>query len=210
MNTLGKRLTQLREHKGWSKTEVARRLGMKGVSTYANYEYDLREPDNETIKLLAKLFEVSTDYLLGGEDSPINKNIDPMENENKLGKLLRDLRGNLSLREVAKLTGLSHSYISDVEKGYTRTSQTPISPSIDTLQRFSEAYNYPLEKILQSAGYIKPSNNFDEIKTEVDKFLRDENVDDQEIREFLYMIFNEAPQERERLRKIMEAYLDRN
>ena len=35
------------------------------MQTYANYEYGRREPDFETTKKLANLFNVSTDYLLG-------------------------------------------------------------------------------------------------------------------------------------------------
>lgn len=65
MNTLGARLSYLREKKGWTKTYVSKKLGMKTVSTYANWEYDTRQPDNDMIVRLAELFEVPTDYLLG-------------------------------------------------------------------------------------------------------------------------------------------------
>ncbi|AST93046.1 hypothetical protein BC6307_18170 [Sutcliffiella cohnii] len=61
-------LEKLREDKGWSKTEVARRLGMKTVSTYANWEYGLRTPDKEMLARIADLYETSTDYLLGRTD----------------------------------------------------------------------------------------------------------------------------------------------
>lgn len=69
MATLGSRLTYLREKHGWTKTYVAERLGIKTVSTYANWEYDLRQPDNDMLVKIAELFEVSTDYLLGRIDS---------------------------------------------------------------------------------------------------------------------------------------------
>lgn len=65
MESLGQRLSLLREKKGWTKTYVAKKLGMKTVSTYANWEYDTRTPDNEMLVRLAKLYEVTTDYLLG-------------------------------------------------------------------------------------------------------------------------------------------------
>lgn len=64
MQSLGSRLTNLRESEGWSKTYVANRLNLN-LSTYANYEYGNREPDFETIGKLADLFNVSADYLLG-------------------------------------------------------------------------------------------------------------------------------------------------
>lgn len=38
-------------------------------STYSNYESDFREPDFKNIEILADIFEVSVDYLLGRETS---------------------------------------------------------------------------------------------------------------------------------------------
>ena len=74
MTAFSERLISLREARGWSKTYVANHLGLKNMQTYANYEYGRREPDLETTTKLAKLFNVSTDYLLGR---------DPKENDLK-------------------------------------------------------------------------------------------------------------------------------
>ncbi|SFM28576.1 Helix-turn-helix domain-containing protein [Gracilibacillus orientalis] len=73
---------------------------------------------------------------------------------NELGELLKELRGKKSLREVAKDTGLSHSYISDIEKGFRRDTKTPLKPSPETLKRLSDSYDYPYESLLEKAGYI--------------------------------------------------------
>lgn len=35
------------------------------MQVYANYEYGIREPDFDTVIKLAKLYNVTTDYLLG-------------------------------------------------------------------------------------------------------------------------------------------------
>ncbi|QHJ74707.1 transcriptional regulator [Lactobacillus phage JNU_P1] len=51
------------------------------MQTYANYEYGRREPDLETTTKLAKLFNVSTDYLLGR---------DPKEDDLKTADLADD------------------------------------------------------------------------------------------------------------------------
>ncbi|MFJ5964770.1 helix-turn-helix domain-containing protein [Bacillus sp. NPDC093026] len=67
-NMTGKILTELREKHGWSKSTVAKKLGLKAMSTYANWEYGLRKPDGEMIVKIAKLYGVSTDYLLTGKD----------------------------------------------------------------------------------------------------------------------------------------------
>lgn len=69
MSEFSERLTNLRENKGWSKTYVAKTIGLSSMQTYANWEYGRTEPDFETTKKLANLFNVSTDYLLGRETS---------------------------------------------------------------------------------------------------------------------------------------------
>lgn len=38
MSILSKRLTNLREEKGWTKTLVVHKLGLKNLGTYANWE----------------------------------------------------------------------------------------------------------------------------------------------------------------------------
>lgn len=67
---LPQKLEALRNERNWTKTEAARRLGIKTVSTYASWEYGTRHPDRNMIKELATLYNVSTDYLYGLSDSP--------------------------------------------------------------------------------------------------------------------------------------------
>ena len=77
MSEFGERLTNLRESRGWSKTYVAKAIGLSSMQTYANYEYGRREPDFNTVKKLASLFDVSADYLLGrksSDDKPLTRN----------------------------------------------------------------------------------------------------------------------------------------
>lgn len=77
MSEFGERLTNLRESRGWSKTYVAKAIGLSSMQTYANYEYGRREPDFNTVSKLASLFDVSADYLLGrksSDDKPLTKN----------------------------------------------------------------------------------------------------------------------------------------
>lgn len=69
MSDFSKRLAYLRESHGWTKTRVAKSLGMS-LQKYANYEYGRREPDLETIARIAAFYDVSTDYLLGRESPP--------------------------------------------------------------------------------------------------------------------------------------------
>ena len=80
MTEFSKRLTSLRESKGWSKTLVAKQLGLSSMQTYANWEYGRTEPDLEMINKLAniaKYFGVSADYLLGTkQEGHISQDLD--------------------------------------------------------------------------------------------------------------------------------------
>jgi transcriptional regulator with XRE-family HTH domain len=58
----------LREDRDWSQIYVAQKLGLKRSSTYANWEYGIRDPDTETLVRLAQLFGVTTDYLTGASE----------------------------------------------------------------------------------------------------------------------------------------------
>lgn len=66
MSTLGARLKKARERKGLTQTEVAKRTNINN-KTLSRYEKGGSEPDLETLKTLAELYEVSIDYLTGYE-----------------------------------------------------------------------------------------------------------------------------------------------
>lgn len=71
-----------------------------------------------------------------------------------IGAFLRQLRGKRSLREVERISGVSHTYISSLEKGVDPRSGNPITPTPDTLKKLSEAYNHSYTDLLSRAGYI--------------------------------------------------------
>lgn len=74
---------------------------------------------------------------------------------NELGSLLKELRGEKSLREVSKKSGISHNYLSLLEKGIDPRTKAPIKPSPETLKKLAEAYNYSYEELLKVAGYLE-------------------------------------------------------
>lgn len=76
---LGIRINELRRCRGWSQVELANRLGIS-KQTVSNWENDNIQPSIEMLVRLAKLFDVTTDYLLG-LDNCIQLNVDGLPQE---------------------------------------------------------------------------------------------------------------------------------
>lgn len=62
------RLKLLRVQKGMTQLDLAKFLGV-GRATIAGYETKGKQPDYEKLELIADLFNVSVDYLLGRSDN---------------------------------------------------------------------------------------------------------------------------------------------
>jgi len=69
MNILGERLKLAREKKELTQIDVRKITGINN-KTLSGYENGVSEPDFETAKILADLYEVSFDYLVGRTDNP--------------------------------------------------------------------------------------------------------------------------------------------
>ncbi|KKI88639.1 hypothetical protein WQ54_31125 [Bacillus sp. SA1-12] len=97
-NITPKILEKLREQKGWSKTEVARRLGIKTVSTYANWEYGIRTPDKDMLAKIADIYYVSTDYLITGKESDniVNTSNLTKKDEKDIAKRMEQIKKDLT------------------------------------------------------------------------------------------------------------------
>lgn len=125
MPTLGNRLRRARERKGWSQTYVCRKLGLSN-STLSGYERDYREPDAETLSLLARLYEVSVDYLVNGTERTID-NFDKNSDNSTYNHSSRDidqglgdaiLTGVVMVPIVAEISCGEPSYAEDDVLGY--------------------------------------------------------------------------------------------
>ena len=68
-----------------------------------------------------------------------------------IGELLRNLRGERTLREVEREAGIPNSYLSNVESGGKR-------PGLKTLARLADYYDVPLDELLQVAGLPRGNN----------------------------------------------------
>lgn len=68
--TFGKRLSYEREKRNWSQKFAAEKLGISNT-VLSNYERDYREPDNEVLINISRLYDASIDYLLTGVSSKL-------------------------------------------------------------------------------------------------------------------------------------------
>ncbi|WP_342546659.1 XRE family transcriptional regulator [Lysinibacillus sp. FSL K6-4013] len=77
-----------------------------------------------------------------------------------LGELLKELRGDESLRDAAKRIDITYSYLAILERGTDRRTGNPIKPTPETLQRITYAYKYDYFKLIEVAGFSDdPSYN---------------------------------------------------
>ncbi len=67
MIKFSERLKELRTERGLLQSQLGEIMGVRQV-TVCTWENGTRQPDFETLKKIAKYFDVSTDYLLGLED----------------------------------------------------------------------------------------------------------------------------------------------
>jgi transcriptional regulator with XRE-family HTH domain len=102
-----------------------------------------------------------------------------------LGLLLRTARleKGWTQSDVAKRTGLTTGYISNLEQGYVNPKRGPVVPSDDSLRAFSEALELPLEKMHAALGRV-----------------RDHDLDP-EVRGFVEFYEGAPPEDKESLKK---------
>lgn len=70
MDTLGRRIKFARERLGWNQSKFAQELGLKSPMAVSKYEMNQREPDISKLVKIAKLGNISLDWLLTGEEAP--------------------------------------------------------------------------------------------------------------------------------------------
>ncbi len=67
MRIFGERLKEVRQEHGLTIFQVSKQVGISDACI-SRWENDINDPKCEQIVMLAKFFNVSTDYLLGLED----------------------------------------------------------------------------------------------------------------------------------------------
>lgn len=78
MTVLGDRLKKAREIKGFNQLEASKRTKINN-KTLSRYENGGSEPDVESLKTLADIYDVSIDYLVGRTDDPNMKSVEKIQ-----------------------------------------------------------------------------------------------------------------------------------
>jgi len=100
---LSEKLKELRKKIGLTQSDIASQIGISRVG-YTQYELGKREPDYETLKIIAGIFNVTVDYLLGMTELPNpQKLIIPDELKNVRVAFHRGEFEDLTQDEVDKL-----------------------------------------------------------------------------------------------------------
>lgn len=99
---LGKRLKELREDK--TQEEIAKLLGIKRAR-YALYEQNRTEPNIEILNKLAKLYNITVDYITGNtettESDEINSLLETLHKRPEM-KALFNLSKNATKEDIEK------------------------------------------------------------------------------------------------------------
>lgn len=115
---IGGKIAELRKEQGLNQEELARKIGVSR-SALSLYEIDRREPDLETVKKIASLFGVTTDYLLGAEGDTMGTEETTNEITQRVGRNIRSIReqAGLSQDEFAEGFGVSAGAVGMWETG---------------------------------------------------------------------------------------------
>ncbi|WP_176087343.1 helix-turn-helix domain-containing protein [Virgibacillus dokdonensis] len=94
----------------------------------------------------------------------LEKDLKGGDKMSQLGEFLKELRGNKSIREVAKGIGISHTYLSTLEKGYDPRTKKERKPTFEVLSKLAKYYNVSSETLMHKAGYtdLDPLKSFGE------------------------------------------------
>ena len=85
-----------------------------------------------------------------------------IEGDDEIGPLLRRLRGDLSLRDVTRRTGISSSYLSQIERGGRK-------PGSNMLRKLAALYNVDEQEMMKRAGRVGQPDPYSDEAMEVER-----------------------------------------
>lgn len=120
--TLGNRIKQLRQQRGWSQAQLANKLNVH-QKQISGYERDIHSPSIELLVRLAELFNVSLDYI--AFDNREEKNIIPIA-DRELMQVVQQI-DQLSAEDRATIKAVLNTFI--VKNRFQRLASETQEPS---------------------------------------------------------------------------------
>lgn len=157
-NLVGKRLRLAREAKRLTQVQVKHYTNINN-KTLSGYENGVSEPDIDTLKILAKTYETSIDYLVGSTDDPTppaTKQKEPSPEEYVLSaKTLAD--ASIRMAELLSYGSINEIEFLDLAKlAYKKFGLPPVK---GTEEAAHLEYNVPatgvFEKVAEEQGEYK-------------------------------------------------------
>lgn len=143
---LGEKIKQYRENKKMTQNEVAEILGVK-PATVSKYESDALEPNIESLKKLAEIFDISVDELIKEDDFDISQiNILEVLREQKNMKLKGNLYHNTQIIFAYNTNHMEGSKLTEDQTRYIYETNTLLAEK-DSITN--------LDDILETANHFK-------------------------------------------------------
>lgn len=151
----GKLLKKLREELNMTQKELADRVQVtpKAISFY---ELNQREPSNELLVEFSKIFNVSTDYLLGNHINNIN-----------FSNRLRELRQtkNLSQNEIAEKYNIDRTTVGKWESNIS-------TPNVEIIKDLAKYFNVTTDYLLGNSNIKQQTKKDDNLEEEFPEGLK--------------------------------------
>lgn len=157
----GKIISKLRAEKELNQRELASLLGVSS-GAIGMWETGKRQPDLDTVKKIADVFNVSIDYLLGRTDN--RNSIDNLEwrfppVSNRLGTILKKYKeeAGISAKTFSEKLGINESVYNKLESsGYSEKYKLPYK----LIQQISDVTGYDIDYVLGASDRtVIPSDN---------------------------------------------------
>ena len=112
------KLKESRVNAGYTQLEVKKKTGINNKSL-SNWEKGVSYPSLPDLVVLAKLYDVSTDYLLGNDDTP--PKVVPLIKENEFSEKEKE-----RMRKIRQLAKHTQDYIDDtINREYAHQVEPP-------------------------------------------------------------------------------------
>lgn len=117
--SIGKRIIELRQKKGWSQRELARRVNLN-VSVMNRIELDERPVKDHELAKLANVLDTTTDYLLGlSNKQNFDNNNDDYDSLAEINKIIEELGiESIGFFDIEKWKNLSPEDVEEIRKHF--------------------------------------------------------------------------------------------